>query len=104
MKNREYNITIVIISMVVLILTAISFIYKMAHFVMIALSGEAVGFATIPIVNYIMAGSGFLLLLLWAFLTGQFRDIEGPKYRMLQLEKEYDLSADRQGEKGIRNG
>ena len=27
---------------------------------------------------------GFLFLLAWAFLTGQFKDIERPKYEMLE--------------------
>ena len=33
---------------------------------------------------------GFLILLVWAYLTGQFRDIEGPKYEMFERFEEQE--------------
>ena len=30
---------------------------------------------------------GYFFLLLWSIFGGQFRDVEKPKYRMLELEK-----------------
>lgn len=50
-------------------------------------------FAVTPIVNYLLASSGFLLLLGWAAINGMFRDIEGPKYTMLETERDLDSSA-----------
>ena len=42
------------------------------------------GFAVDPILVYAFVAIGFLMLLAWAFLTGQFRDIESTKYEMLE--------------------
>ncbi len=43
-------------------------------------------FAIAPIVNYLLAGVGFLLLFVWAAFNGMFRDIERPKQTMLENE------------------
>ena len=51
--------------------------------------GEADGaFAISPILNYLLASFGFLCLFGWATLHGMFRDIEGPKYTMLEIDDE----------------
>ena len=44
----------------------------------------------IPVLNYLLVASGFLLLFLWAYFSGQFRDVEGPKYRMLEMQQRFD--------------
>ena len=55
------------------------------------LPGEEDGsFAVMPLVNYLLASAGFLLLLIWASLRGMFHDIERPKYTMLETERELD--------------
>jgi hypothetical protein len=49
--------------------------------------GEADGaFAITPILNYLLASCGFLLLFGWAALGGMFRNVEQPKYQMLENE------------------
>lgn len=53
--------------------------------------GDAEGaFAIAPIVNYLLASAGFLMLFLWATLNGMFADIEQPKYAMLRNEEQLD--------------
>ena len=53
--------------------------------------GETDGaFAVAPILNYLLASGGFLLLLLWATLNGMFHDIERPKHAMLDRERQLD--------------
>jgi hypothetical protein len=53
--------------------------------------GEAEGaFAVAPVMNYLLASLGFFCLLLWAAAHGMFRDIESPKYEMLQHEELLD--------------
>ena len=47
-------------------------------------------FAISPILNYLLASLGFLLLFGWAALGGMFRDIEEPKYTMLENEAQLD--------------
>ena len=49
--------------------------------------GESEGaFAVAPLMNYLLASLGFFCLLLWAATHGMFRDIESPKYEMLEHE------------------
>jgi nitrogen fixation-related uncharacterized protein len=60
------------------------FIFKLHEFLRTIKRDELVGFAHDPILVYAFVAIGFLLLLAWAFLTGQFRDIEGTKYEMLE--------------------
>ena len=55
--------------------------------------GESEGaFAVAPMMNYLLAILGFFCLLLWAGSHGMFRDIESPKYEMLQQEELLDRS------------
>ena len=53
-------------------------------------------FAISPIVNYLLASFGFLLLFGWAALGGMFHDIEQPKYTMLENEARLDQQDDGQ--------
>lgn len=59
------------------------------------LQGDSSGaFAVTPIVNYLLAGCGFLLLFAWAARNGMLRDIESPKYQMLENEQKLDALRD----------
>ena len=40
--------------------------------------------------KYLLASLGFFCLLMWAALNGMFRDLEQPKYNMLENERELD--------------
>ena len=56
--------------------------------------GHADGaFAIAPILNYLLASAGFLLILLWAIANGMFHDVERPKYTMLENESQLDRNA-----------
>jgi len=41
----------------------------------------------IPVMNYLLVAAGFAFLFVWAYSRGQFRDVEQPKYRMLELNR-----------------
>jgi hypothetical protein len=60
------------------------FCFKLFSFMRTIKRDELVGFAFDPILIYAFVATGFLLLLAWAFLTGQFRDVERAKYEMLE--------------------
>jgi hypothetical protein len=61
--------------------------YELIH----VFQGDASGaFAVTPIVNYLLAGCGFVLLFAWSARNGMFRDIEQPKYHMLENERRLD--------------
>lgn len=55
--------------------------------------GDAEGaFAIAPILNYLLASAGFLLLFGWAAFNGMFHDIERPKQTMLDNEARLDAA------------
>ena len=66
------------------------FVFKLFSFLKTIKRDELAGFAFDPIVIYAMVAMGFLCLLAWAFLTGQFRDIERPKHDMLRRFEEQE--------------
>ena len=66
------------------------FTYKLFAFLKTIRRDELAGFAFDPIVIYGVVTVGFLFLLSWAFLTGQFRDIERPKVEMLERFEEQE--------------
>lgn len=45
---------------------------------------SALGSFLIPVMNYLCIAAGFAALFVWAYSRGQFRDVEAPKYRMLE--------------------
>jgi nitrogen fixation-related uncharacterized protein len=60
------------------------FFFKLHEFLRTIKRDELAGFAFDPIVIYGLVAIGFFLLLAWAFLTGQFKDIEKTKHEMLE--------------------
>lgn len=66
------------------------FVFKLFSFMKTIKRDEMAGFAFDPIITYGFVAMGFLFLLAWAYMTGQFRDIEGPKYEMLERFKEQE--------------
>lgn len=63
---------------------------KFREFVLLA-RGDVDGvFAVTPVINYLLASLGFLLLFCWAAVNGMFYDIEEPKYTMLENEQRLD--------------
>lgn len=60
------------------------FTFKLFSFLKTIKKDELAGFAFDPILTYGFVAIGFLFLLAWAYLTGQFRDIERPKYELFE--------------------
>ena len=60
------------------------FTFKLFSFLKTIKRDELAGFAFDPILIYAFVAMGFLCLLAWAYLTGQFRDVERAKYDMLE--------------------
>ena len=69
-----------------------AFVFKLVEFITTATTGgpDALGSFLIPVLNYLLVAAGFFCLFLWAYFTGQFRDLEAPKYRMLEMQDEID--------------
>ena len=66
------------------------FVYKLFAFLSTIRRDELAGFAFDPIVVYGFVALGFLFLLVWAYMTGQFRDIERPKHEMMERFEEQE--------------
>jgi uncharacterized membrane protein YhaH (DUF805 family) len=66
------------------------FIFKYIKLIQTAKTDPDGGFALFPITNYAAITLGFICLLIWAVTNGMFRDIEKPKYTMLEREAELD--------------
>ena len=89
-RSRTPWVTIVF-AVVILVPACYGFGSKFLEFLMLA--GDAEGaFAVMPILNYLLASLGFLLLFGWAMLHGMFRDIEKPKYTMLETQQRLDAA------------
>ena len=65
------------------VLGGLVFCGKLFAFLRTLKSEEMSDFAADPIIIYGFVAAGFLCLLAWAYMTGQFKDIEAPKYEML---------------------
>ena len=77
------------------------FVYKLFAFLSTIKRDELAGFAFDPIIVYAFVAMGFLMLLLWAWMTGQFRDIERPKHDMLKRFEEQERAEGRWVDWGI---
>jgi cbb3-type cytochrome oxidase maturation protein len=78
---------------IAMVLTAgTAFVFKLIEFIHTAtMKGPtAMGSFLIPVLNYLLVAAGFALLFLWAYFSGQFRDLEAPKYRMLEMQEQID--------------
>ncbi len=71
-------------------LAGVAFVYKIAEFIFTLNSDSVQGFADVPVTIYFVVAAGWLLLLVWCFLSGKFKNVEEPKYEMLRLEEEYE--------------
>jgi hypothetical protein len=90
MTQRAQVITTIVFAVVILVPSLLGFANKLREFIMI-FRGEVDGvFAISPIMNYLLASLGFFFLFCWAIAHGMFRDLERPKYAMLENERRLD--------------
>ena len=78
---------------IAMVLTAGSaFVLKLIEFFATATTQgpDALVSFLIPVLNYLLVAAGFFCLFLWAYFSGQFRDLEAPKHRMLEMQREID--------------
>jgi len=83
----------------VIVVAGTAFIFKLTEFIFVATNKgpDALGSFLIPVMNYLLVAAGFLCMFFWAYFSGQFRDVEAPKYRMLEMQREID---ERDAERG----
>jgi hypothetical protein len=86
------RVVMLLMAAAVLLPSLYGFGTKLIEFIALARGDVEGSFAISPVVNYLLASFGFLLLFGWAALGGMFRDIEQPKYTMLENEAKLDFA------------
>ena len=99
-SSRSRSLITLILAILILIPSFWGFGSKFVEFVALYRGDSGGAFAIAPIVNYVFASSGFLLLFLWAIANGMFHDIEQPKHQMLENEEELDRRTNRVPQEG----
>jgi hypothetical protein len=89
-RSRGYRLAMTLMALAVLVPSLYGFGTKFFEFIALYRGEPDGAFAIAPILNYLLASSGFLLLFGWAMLNGMFRDIEAPKHAMLENEARLD--------------
>lgn len=91
-RNRLTAKGLVLFAMAVAVMAfaGLAFTYKMAEFAMTIVNDDVSGFGAAAVATYLTGMLPLLLLTLWAVFSGRFRDVERPKYRMLELHDELE--------------
>lgn len=82
----------------VLVIAGLGFAYKTTQFAATIIRDDVEGFGVVAVGMYLIGMLPIVFLTLWAVLTGKFRDVERPKFRLLELDREIE----RGGELGTR--
>lgn len=90
--SRRARVFLWVFSVAMVLTAGSAFIFKLCEFYYTATTKgtQALASFLIPVLNYLIVALGFASLFLWAYFSGQFRDIEAPKYRMLEMQREID--------------
>ena len=99
MERTEYrrNPFLSWFAFLVVIFAGLGFSYKLSQFIRTMVNKEVQGFALVPVTTYFVVGIGYLCLFVWSYLQGHYKDVEGPKYRLLEREAELEAERERTG-------
>jgi hypothetical protein len=89
-SDRIRSVTIVGFAVAVLVIAGLGFAYKMSEFAVTIMKEDVEGFGAVAVATYLIGMVPIMFLSLWAVLTGRFRDIERPKYRLLEIDREIE--------------
>lgn len=87
MNVRRLTLSFFLLAMGV---AGVGFSVKIVEFADDLSSQSGLGFAGAHLLTYGLVATGFLLLLLLCFFTGQFRDVEAVKHDLLAKERLHD--------------
>ena len=87
MSAKRWILGFFLISMAI---AGVGFSVKIFEFADDLADEKGLQFAGAHLLTYGLVAIGFLLLLLHSFLCGHFRDIEEPKFDLLEKERRYD--------------
>lgn len=88
-EQRRFRIWVIVVTLGMMIAGS-GFVFKLVEFIRVAQSQDAEGFAVVPVVTYFLVTSGFICVFIWNYLRGGLRDVEKPKYRLLERHDEIE--------------
>jgi len=91
------NATVILFAVFVLLIAGVGFIYKMTEFAATIANDDIEGFGAMAVGTYLIGVVPIVFLTLWAVVTGKFRDIERPKFRMLEIDREIERGGELRG-------
>jgi hypothetical protein len=94
------NAAVIGFAVAVLLVAGVGFIYKMTEFAATIANDEVEGFGALAVGTYLIGVVPIVFLTLWAVFTGKFRDIERPKFRMFELDREIERGGELRGRHG----
>lgn len=74
----------------VMVVAGTSFVYKMTEFALTITRDDVEGFGAVAVATYLIGMLPLVFLTLWAVVTGKFGDVERPKLRLLELDREIE--------------
>ncbi len=89
-KSGPRTIVLALLAMVFIIPAGYGFSVRFMSFFRTLQADEQARFTIVPMLNYLAVAGGFICLFIWAVFRGMFRDIERPKYTMLENEEKLD--------------
>ena len=78
------------LTILVVLIGGFGFLYKIIEFAQTYVKDDLRSFGAISVVSYFLGVLGILFFTLWGVFKGHFKNIEKPKYRMLELDEEID--------------
>jgi hypothetical protein len=103
MKMRRWSarsLAVVGFAAAVLVGAGMGFVYKMTEFAATIIKDDVEGFGAVAVATYLIGMVPIVFLTLWAVLTGKFRDVEAPKYRLFELDREIERGGELGGHRG----
>ncbi len=89
-KYKAPRVFLIVMAVGVFITGMYGFGSKLEQFIRAVIVENEADFTLIPVLNYMFAAAGFLCLFGWAAKNGMFKDLEKPKYDMLEYDRELD--------------
>ena len=90
MKLGVRDLVVFAFAIIVMVIAGGAFVYKMAEFAMTIVKDDVEGFGAVAVATYLIGMLPIIFVTLWAVLSGKFRDIERPKFRLLELDREIE--------------
>jgi nitrogen fixation-related uncharacterized protein len=91
-RRAVRSVVVFALAIAVMVIAGSAFVYKMTEFAATIASDEVAGFGAVAVATYLIGMLPIVFVTLWAVLSGRFRDIERPKLRVLELDREIDAA------------